>query len=84
MRFLPIVFLTGTLVAGQAPFALADDHSPATITVTGEGVVARNYTVKASGGGEGDTLVLAANWNLKSAAKARVADNRTRLLARMC
>ena len=39
MRFLPIVFLTGTLVAGQAPFALADDHSPATITVTGEGVV---------------------------------------------
>lgn len=39
MRFLPIVFLTGALVAGQAPFALADDHSPATITVTGEGVV---------------------------------------------
>lgn len=39
MRFLPIVFLTGALAAAQAPLAMADDQGPATITVTGEGVV---------------------------------------------
>lgn len=42
MRILPILFLTSGLVAGGlglAGPALADDHTPATITVTGEGTV---------------------------------------------
>ena len=42
MRILPILFLTFGLAAGGlglAGSALADDHAPATITVTGEGTV---------------------------------------------
>jgi len=39
MRFLPAAFLTSAMVALAVPAALADDHSPATITVTGEGTV---------------------------------------------